>query len=225
MVAPTAQRSVRPSTSSQSARACSGAMKAGVPMLVPTRVALLAVDISRSLAIPKSSTFTWPVRVRKTFSGFRSRWTIPFAWAATRTSTSWSATERTSSSVSFPPLRTRRPSSVSPSSSSETRNGELGTTGFAAPELFGDAHRAGPAADVYALGRIAAWAVTREWPQQNVPLLPTGAWRQFVRHTTEHDAARRPQEMKEVLSMLDQVEVGLRDGAGSGLGAASTIRP
>ena len=38
IVAPTAQRSVRPSTSSQRASACSGAMKAGVPITIPARV-------------------------------------------------------------------------------------------------------------------------------------------------------------------------------------------
>jgi hypothetical protein len=88
--------------------------------------------------------------------------------------------------------------------------GELGTNGFAAPELFRDAHAAGAAADVYALGRIAAWAVMHEWPEQNVPLIPEGAWRQFVRRATEHDEARRPQSMAELSVLLNQVESDLR---------------
>jgi len=35
----------------------------------------------RSLAIPKSRSFTFPLGVIITFSGFRSRWTMPF-WCA-----------------------------------------------------------------------------------------------------------------------------------------------
>lgn len=87
---------------------------------------------------------------------------------------------------------------------------ELGSEGFAAPELRRDAHGAGASADVYALGRIAAWAVTRAWPEQNIPLLPVGPWRQLVRRTTDHDPARRPQTMSEVLGLLDEVERELR---------------
>lgn len=39
-----------------------------------------------SFARPKSRIFGRPSRVTKTFSGFRSRWTIPFSWAAERPS-------------------------------------------------------------------------------------------------------------------------------------------
>ena len=61
MVAPTAQRSVRPSTSSQRASACSGAMNAGVPITVPTRVdELRACRTSRTRAMPKSRTLSAP---------------------------------------------------------------------------------------------------------------------------------------------------------------------
>jgi hypothetical protein len=97
--------------------------------------------------------------------------------------------------------------------------GELGTNGFAAPELFRDAHGAGPPADVYALGRIAAWAVVHEWPEQNVPLLPEGPWRQFVRRATEHVEARRPQSMAELSALLEQVEKDLRSAATPTTGA------
>lgn len=94
--------------------------------------------------------------------------------------------------------------------------GELGTNGFAAPELFRDAHEAGPAADVYALGRLAAWATTRKWPDQNRPLLPEGPWRHFVRRTTELEASRRVQTMQDVLSLLDEVERDLWSPEASG---------
>jgi hypothetical protein len=91
--------------------------------------------------------------------------------------------------------------------------GELGTQGFAAPELFRTAHDAGPPADIYSLGRIAAWVVTREWPEQNVPLLPSGPWRYFVRRTTEHEPGRRPQTMAEVVELLRDVARELREGS------------
>ena len=42
-------------------------------------------------ARPKSRIFTWPSRVTKRFSGFRSRWTMPFSWAAERPFATWSA--------------------------------------------------------------------------------------------------------------------------------------
>ena len=60
MVAPTAQRSVCLSTRSQRARACSGAMKAGVPITEPTRVPPppLCMAPSRTLAMPKSRTLS-----------------------------------------------------------------------------------------------------------------------------------------------------------------------
>lgn len=91
--------------------------------------------------------------------------------------------------------------------------GELGTNGFAAPELFRTAHNAGPSADVYSLGRIAAWVVTREWPELNIPLLPAGPWRHFVRRTTEHEAVRRPQTMDDVIALLGEVARELRGGS------------
>ena len=74
IVAPTAHRSVLPSTSSQRARACSGAMNAGVPITTPARV---DVDrpccASKTFAMPKSSTLSCPTFVMNRFSGFTSR--------------------------------------------------------------------------------------------------------------------------------------------------------
>jgi hypothetical protein len=101
--------------------------------------------------------------------------------------------------------------------------GELGTQGFAAPELFRTAHDAGPAADVYSLGRIAAWAVTRQWPEQNVPLLPSGPWRYFVRRTTEHEPSRRPQTMAEVVELLRDVARELREGSNKEPGRSRAV--
>ena len=68
------------------AEACSGDMYSGVPMMEPARVSRFASGAPGPLAMPKSSTFTKSVpsfrRSTKTFSGFRSRWTMPRWWAA-----------------------------------------------------------------------------------------------------------------------------------------------
>lgn len=55
----------------------------------PVRVAVLTVDNSRTRAIPKSSSFTAPSFVTKTFSGLISRWIMPLAFAAASMSSSW----------------------------------------------------------------------------------------------------------------------------------------
>ena len=73
IVAPTAQRSVRPSISSTQPSACSRGMKAGVPMTPPVRVAL-DPEASRIRAMPKSRTLKAPfARSRKRLSGLMSR--------------------------------------------------------------------------------------------------------------------------------------------------------
>ena len=64
----------------------------------------------------------------------------------------------------------------------------MGTDGFAAPEVWTDATAATPAADVYSVGRVAAWFLTGTWPKPNQSLLPAGKyqhWRGFVRASTE----------------------------------------
>ncbi len=121
IVAPSDQMSARPSIDSHFARACSGAMNAGVPIWAPLRVGCTSLDISRRRAMPKSSTFTSPPGPMKTFSGFMSRWTMPFSCAATRTSSTRSAIVRTSPAGSRFLARIQRIRSVSPSSSSSTR--------------------------------------------------------------------------------------------------------
>ena len=72
-VAPAAHRSVCASTSLALASACSGAMKAGVPIIVPVTVALAPPASSRRRAMPKSSTLTTPSEVMKRFGGLMSR--------------------------------------------------------------------------------------------------------------------------------------------------------
>ena len=65
--------------------ACSGAMYAGVPTVVPVRVAkpLVAAAWLKALAMPKSAILMVPSAVTMRFSGFMSRCTMPrvSAWA------------------------------------------------------------------------------------------------------------------------------------------------
>ena len=92
-----------------SPRACSGLMQEAVPTTLPGAVRPKAKEASPSIertvvrsgsapvakavssssltrAIPKSSTFTPPSRVSITLVDFRSRWMIPWEWAAPSTS-------------------------------------------------------------------------------------------------------------------------------------------
>ncbi|MGW5779456.1 serine/threonine-protein kinase [Streptomyces sp. NPDC003863] len=81
----------------------------------------------------------------------------------------------------------------------------LGTLGFAPPELSVSPHDAVPASDIYSLGRVAAWALTGEWPQANIPLLPADEpWRTIVREATQHEIERRPQSIDEFLAVIDR---------------------
>ena len=76
-------------------------------------------SVSVSFASPKSRIFTRPSPVTKMFSGFRSRCTMPFSWAAARPRaicTAYSIAFRTGSAAAC----CSRPRSVWPSSSSET---------------------------------------------------------------------------------------------------------
>ena len=75
---------------------CRSALRAPVRRHVadgPEQHALLGLRRARrvltlapwaSVASPKSSSFTWPSRVTKMFSGLRSRWMMPRSWAAAR---------------------------------------------------------------------------------------------------------------------------------------------
>jgi serine/threonine protein kinase len=92
-----------------------------------------------------------------------------------------------------------------------TRTGMgAGTPGFDAPELVTDARNATPAADVYALGRIAAWFLTGRMPVSGHQLLPDGQalhWRMFVKACTEHDPADRLPNMAALREELTRVFV------------------
>ncbi len=65
-------------------------MYSGVPKIMPVLVSFRpgspSVSMSLILAMPKSTIFTKsgspPRLVRKMFSGFMSRWTMPLSWAA-----------------------------------------------------------------------------------------------------------------------------------------------
>jgi len=68
-------------------------MNSGVPTMRPAAVFCPARSESRSLASPKSSTLTkfsaFFRRMRKMFSGFRSRWMMPARCAASSASQVW----------------------------------------------------------------------------------------------------------------------------------------
>lgn len=83
---------------------------------------------------------------------------------------------------------------------------QFGTYGFAAPELWEDAHTATERADVYSLGRVVAWCVTGRAPMHNVDLIPEGVWTDFVYWTTLPDKENRAQNMDEVLDLLQAVK-------------------
>jgi hypothetical protein len=105
-------------------RHCSGDMYAGVPMIAPAWVRAEA-SVVRSLAIPKSRIFTRSPPMtsasgtRNTFSGLRSRWTMPLACAAASVVAIWRARRRASRIGSGP--RASRVSSDSPCRNSMTR--------------------------------------------------------------------------------------------------------
>jgi serine/threonine protein kinase len=100
---------------------------------------------------------------------------------------------------------TRRPRGQT-SNADRTRVGALlGTEGFAAPELSVDAHQAGPQADIYSIGQIIGWALRREWPRANTPLLPaSGPWRHVVRAATQIDPTRRPATVDALVELIHQ---------------------
>ncbi|MHC0432760.1 protein kinase domain-containing protein [Streptomyces sp. O3] len=91
----------------------------------------------------------------------------------------------------------------------------IGTPGFAPPELFptsnasefsaGPHDLSVPATDIYSLGRVAAWALTGQWPQPNIPLLPAEEpWRTIIEEATQHKIERRPQSIAEFLAIIDR---------------------
>ncbi|MFH0246385.1 protein kinase [Streptomyces sp. HK10] len=83
---------------------------------------------------------------------------------------------------------------------------EIGTLGFAAPELSTDPHHGATAAsDIYSLGQMIGWILTGTWPQPNVPLLPPpGPWRGVVRQATYPDPTHRPQDIAAFLALVER---------------------
>ena len=90
----------------------------------------------------------------------------------------------------------------------------LGSEGFAPPEAHDDAHSATAAWDSYSIGRVAAWAATGKWPAPNIDLVAPEPWRRFVRVLTNPDPLRRPQDMSEILRLLERIETPLPIAAG-----------
>jgi len=80
---------------------------------------------------------------------------------------------------------------------------DFGTEGFAAPELADDAHQADGRADIYSLGQVIGWALTRTMPKANIPLLPPdGPWRRIVKEATRPDQAQRPADIDALLRLI-----------------------
>lgn len=85
-----------------------------------------------------------------------------------------------------------------------TGTGEgMGTFGFAAPECWQDVHLVDERADVYSVGRIAAWMLTGRQPIANVQLLPDGPWRGWVTECTRDNPDQRLPDMAALGSRLD----------------------
>jgi hypothetical protein len=122
--------------------ACSGDMNSGVPKTIPSWVSTMEpgrISWSVTLARPKSSTLGKslmpPWVLRKMFSGFRSRCTMPRLWASFRAPHTWIRIGSARSRGMGPPVRTtwlrfrpsrysmtmnREPSSSTPSSKTLT---------------------------------------------------------------------------------------------------------
>jgi serine/threonine protein kinase len=83
----------------------------------------------------------------------------------------------------------------------------IGTDGFISPEVLRDAHEeASEAGDVFALGRVIAWAVTGKWPLAGEELTPQGPFRNLVRHATTQDPRARP-TLDELSSLLGEISL------------------
>lgn len=95
------------------------------------------------------------------------------------------------------------------SSAPLTKVGEaMGTEGFAAPEVWRDGTAVTEAADVYSLGRVAAWFLTGERPSPGEMLLPEGQyqhWRGFIRACTETNLSERLSTMRQLRARFQGV--------------------
>lgn len=84
---------------------------------------------------------------------------------------------------------------------------QFGTYGFAAPELWENAHTATERADVYSLGRVVAWCTTGKEPAHNIELIPDGDWSDFVYWTTLSNRDDRASNMAEVFELLKSIKI------------------
>ncbi|MDX3673338.1 serine/threonine protein kinase [Streptomyces europaeiscabiei] len=99
----------------------------------------------------------------------------------------------------------RRPAGMTTHAQRTKVGMNMGSKGFAAPELSGNAHSAGPPTDIYSLGQLIGWAVTGKDPLQNIPLIPaSGPWRAVVREATRKDPGRRPPTVQAFLDLVAQ---------------------
>jgi serine/threonine protein kinase len=80
----------------------------------------------------------------------------------------------------------------------------IGTLGYAAPEMWVDAHSADGRADIYSLGRIVAWCKTGCEPIPNKKTAVEGIWHDFVDRTTSSEPSERPSTMADIISILDK---------------------
>ncbi|MCT2541616.1 serine/threonine-protein kinase [Streptomyces atratus] len=91
-----------------------------------------------------------------------------------------------------------------------TRTGQaIGTDGYAAPELSDDPRTATAAADVYSLGRVTAWFLTKKSPKAGRRLLPDDEklmhWRPFIVECTQDEVSQRTNSMAELRAKLQDV--------------------
>lgn len=89
--------------------------------------------------------------------------------------------------------------------------GGLGTEGFAAPETWTVGHDVDRRADIYSLGRVIAWALTRHPPVPNIDLPAPGKWRAVVAKMTAQDREARHDDLAAVSAELSE----LRESMGS----------
>jgi hypothetical protein len=98
---------------------------------------------------------------------------------------------------------TRRP--LGETTSRRTRSGHLlGTEGFAPPEAYRDAHRVGPAGDIYSLGQVIAWAIGVE-PIPNVSPVVSAPWTEVVARMTRQELGERPQTIADLQALLSSI--------------------
>lgn len=90
--------------------------------------------------------------------------------------------------------------------SNQLTKGWLGKELYAPPEAWKDAHELDERADVYAMGRIVAWALGAELIPCQPVRVDSDEWSDFISRTTELDRGRRVPNFEEVLKLLTQIE-------------------